>query len=399
MLDFIYYPVSFIMWVWHKVFGFVLGEESGTAWALSVVFLVFTLRLILYKPFVTQVRSMRKMQEMAPEMQKLRKKYANDRQKLATEMQKLQQQNGANPLMGCLPILVQIPVFIGLFHVLREFKPGKTENYFFDAAENASFVESNFLGSKLGAAIFPLQNTSSVADLGGSLVAQWVVMVPLMIAAGVFTHITARHSVARQQAQIAAGTAAANPQAEIMQKLMLYVFPIGVVVGAPFLPLAVLFYWVANNLWTLGQQWLVYKKIDAEESEKQEKAAETARSLAPRPGQKPVRRNAKGAENTKDAERDVRAIADEPVDADPAGSDGASAADAGTNGSGTHAATANGAGANGAARSDADGNGAGTTNGNGSGNGTGNGNGVKKPGAKPVNRRPQGAKSKRGKRR
>ena len=396
MLDFIYYPVSFIMWVWHKVFGFVLGEDNGFAWALSVVFLVFTLRVILYKPFVTQVRSMRKMQEMAPEMQKLRKKYANDRQKLATEMQKLQQQNGANPLMGCLPILVQIPVFIGLFHVLREFKPGKTENYFFNAAENASFVDSSLFGAKLGSAIYPLQNTASVADLGGNIVSQWVVMIPLMIMAGVFTHVTARHSVARQQAQIAAGTAPANPQAEIMQKLMLYVFPIGVVVGAPFLPLAVLFYWVANNLWTLGQQYVVYKRIDAEESDKQEQAAEAAKSLAPRPGQKPVRKN------TKDAEKEVREIADEPVGTDTAGSDGASADEAGstgttagtsagaatsggsTNGSGTH-----GSGTNGSARSGGSGN---KRNG-------GAGNGAKKPGAKPVQRRPQGTKSKRGKRR
>lgn len=379
MLDFIYYPVSFIMWVWHKVFGFVLGDDSGTAWALSVVFLVFTLRLILYKPFVSQVRSMRKMQEMAPEMQKLRKKYANDRQKLATEMQKLQQQNGANPIMGCLPILVQIPVFIGLFHVLREFKPGKTENYVFNAEENASFVDSDFFGSKLGAAIWPLQNTSSVAELGGNLVSQWVVMIPLMIMAGVFTHITARHSVARQQAQIAAGTVAANPQAEIMQKLMLYVFPIGVVVGAPFLPLAVLFYWVANNLWTLGQQWVVYKRIDAEEAEKEQKATESAKALAPRPGQKPVRKGEKGTA------KDVRAIADEPLDPDAAkGTDGASA-QGGTantpNGSAGHGSAANGSGnrTNGAAK-----NGAGA--------------GGKKPGAKPVQRR-QGTKSKRGKRR
>ena len=90
------------------------------------MFLVFTLRAILYKPFVSQVRSMRKMQEFQPEIAKLRKKYANDKQKQAEEMQKLQKEHGVNPLGGCLPILVQVPVFIGLFHVLREFKPGKT---------------------------------------------------------------------------------------------------------------------------------------------------------------------------------------------------------------------------------------------------------------------------------
>jgi YidC/Oxa1 family membrane protein insertase len=105
-----------------------------------------------------------------------------------------------------------------------------------------------------------------------------------MIAAGIFTHITARHSVARQtEAQLA------NPQSAIMNKLMLYVFPIGVVVGAPFLPLAVLLYWVANNLWTLGQQYVVYKKIDAEETEKKAQVVAERQARAPRPGQKPVR--------------------------------------------------------------------------------------------------------------
>jgi YidC/Oxa1 family membrane protein insertase len=70
---------------------------------------------------------------------------------------------------------------------------------------------------------------------------------------------------------------------------MLYVFPIGVVVGAPFLPLAVLLYWVANNLWTLGQQYVVYRKIDSEESAKKDAAVATQQARAPRPGQKPVR--------------------------------------------------------------------------------------------------------------
>ena len=369
MLNFIYYPVSFIMWVWHQVFGFVLGDSNGWAWALSVVFLVFTLRAILYKPFVGQVRSMRKMQEMQPEMQKLRKKYANDKQKLGAEMQKLQQQNGANPLGGCLPILVQVPVFIGLFHVLREFKPGKTENYFFDAHGVQSFVDSDLLGAKLGAAIHPLSSFGgnaipTVGELGGSLVSQWIVMVPLMIAAGIFTHITARHSVARQQAQQGA---MAGGQAAIMQKLMLYVFPIGVVVGAPFLPLAILFYWVSNNLWTLGQQYIVYKRIDAEESEKRDKATEAARSLAPRPGQKPVR-----PEDRKESDNG----------SEPGNAEGD---DVATNGDGT-AATPEQASSNGNGSS-ANGSHSGT-----SGNGSG-GQGKKKPGAKPVS--PGGSSGKR----
>jgi len=298
VLNFIYYPVSFILWVWHEVFGFLLGPDNGIAWALSVMFLVFTLRAILYKPFVHQVRSMRRMQEFQPEIAKIRKKYGNDRQKQAEEMQRLQKEHGVNPLGGCLPVLVQVPVFIGLFHVLREFGPTngdgspRTENYFFGLEEVQSFNRSTLFGAKLGNWV--LQGEQVLNAAGTSIAAMLIVMIPLMIAAGIFTHITARHSVARQTA-----AQAENPQTAIMNRLMLYVFPIGVVVGAPFLPLAVLLYWVSNNLWTLGQQYVVYKRIDVEESAKREQAAVNRQARAPRPGQKPVRPEAAQADEPK----------------------------------------------------------------------------------------------------
>jgi YidC/Oxa1 family membrane protein insertase len=291
VLNFIYYPVSFILWVWHKAFSSVIGDggwAGGIAWALSVVFLVFTLRALLYKPFVGQVRSMRKMQEFQPELQKVRKKYANDKQKQAAEMQRLQKEHGVNPVAGCLPVLVQVPVFIGLFHVLREFNPvlangaPRTENYFFGADGVASFNSASLFGAKLGSWV--TQGEAVLNAAGTSIPNMIIVMAPLMIAAGIFTHITARHSVARQTA--AQGE---SQQTAIMNKLMLYVFPIGVVVGAPFLPLAILLYWVSNNLWTLGQQYVVYRRIDAEQAEKKEQAVVTRQALAPRPGQKPVR--------------------------------------------------------------------------------------------------------------
>jgi YidC/Oxa1 family membrane protein insertase len=279
-----------------------------------VVFLVFPLRALLYKPFVHQVRSMRKMQEFAPEMQKLKAKYGNDKQKLAAEMQKLQSQQGVNPLGGCLPVLVQVPVFIGLFHVLREFEPGKTENYIFDAGEVESFNAASLFGAKLGAWV--TQGADELARLGTSITAMLIVMIPLMIAAGIFTHITARHSVARQtEAQLA------NPQSAIMNKMMLYVFPIGVVVGAPFLPLAVLLYWVANNLWTLGQQYVVYKKIDAEETEKKAQVVAERQARAPRPGQKPVRPEATRPEKTPGAKPITRRTASD-TDGKVGGGDG-----------------------------------------------------------------------------
>jgi len=289
VLDFIYYPVSFILWCWHKVFGLVFGEASAIAWILGIIFLTFTVRGIMFKPFVNQVRSMKKMQDFAPEMKKIQKKYASDRQRQAAEMQKLQKEHGVNPLGSCLPMLLQIPVFIGLNHVLRAFTmppPGggpKTENYFFTQHDVQSYVGAKLFGVNLGEAVY---NGVGVVSGGATNVGfQWGVLpvaLPLMIIASIATHLTARHSVARQNA------ASATPQTAIMNKLTMYIFPLGVLVFGALFPLGLLFYWLANNGWTLMQQRLVYTKIDKEEAARKAEAIEKRASLGPKPGQKPT---------------------------------------------------------------------------------------------------------------
>src|SRR5262245_40009922 len=170
------------------------------------MFLVWSLRAILFKPFVNQVRSMRKMQQFAPEMKKIQKKYANDRQRQAQEMQKLQREQGFNPLGGCLPMVLQIPVFIGLYHVLRSFVPGHTENYFFNAQGVDSYVHASLFGARLSN--FIAQPTQVLESFGATRTAVILVSVPLMILASVLTHLTARHSVARQNPETATGQTA-----------------------------------------------------------------------------------------------------------------------------------------------------------------------------------------------
>ncbi len=314
MLDFIYYPVSWILWVWHKVFGSFLGADNGFAWALSVMFLVFTLRAILYVPFVKQVRTTRQMQELQPQIKALQKKYANDRQRMALEMQKLQKEHGFNPLMGCLPVLLQAPVFIGLFHVLRSFnrtgegfgqlgmsveENANTANYAFSAADVQSFLDARLFGAPIAAAMTTPQ--AQLEAYGVPIPTVWTiaaVAVPLMIIASVATHFNSRASVARQSE-----AAAANPQAAIMNKLSLWVFPLGVLVGGPFLMIAILLYWVSNNIWTYAQQHLVFRRIDAEEEEKKAKALERRAENAPKPGAKPTAgKKAKGAAQAKAAD-------------------------------------------------------------------------------------------------
>ena len=280
MLDFIYYPVSFILWCWHWVFGHVFGEASAIAWALGIMFLVFTLRAIMFKPFVKQVRSMRQMQQFAPEIKKIQAKYKNDKQKQAAEMQKLQREHGFSPLGGCLPMVLQIPVFIGLYHVLRSFGNSPNENYFFKAREVSSYLQANLFGARLSN--FITQPTEVLTRLGANRTSVILVSIPLMILASVLTHLTARHSVARQNPE------SATSQTAIMNKITLYMFPLGVLVFGLFFPIGLLLYWLANNSWTLMQQRLVYRKIDAEEEEKKTAAVEKRSALGPKPGQKPT---------------------------------------------------------------------------------------------------------------
>jgi YidC/Oxa1 family membrane protein insertase len=280
VLDFINYPVSFILWCWHKVFGAVFGPASGIAWVLGIIFLTFTVRAILIKPFVKQVRSMRKMQEFAPEIKKLQAKYKNDRQKLAQEMQKLQSQHGVNPLGGCLPMILQIPVFFGLNNVLRGFSPGATKNYFFGSDEVHSYLTADLFGARLSN--FIAQSAQQIQDLGANHTSVIIVSIPLMIVASFATHLTARHNVERQN------PATATAQTGIMNKITLYVFPLGVLVFGAFFPIGLLVYWLSNNGWTLGQQRLIYKKIDREEEEQKTAAVEKRTALGPKVGQKPA---------------------------------------------------------------------------------------------------------------
>ncbi|OZD08471.1 membrane protein insertase YidC [Rhodococcus sp. 06-235-1A] len=300
MLDFVYYPVSAVLWFWHRVFGSVLGPGNGVAWALAVIFLVFTLRALLIKPFVSQIRSQLAMKRLQPQIKAVQKKYSGDRARQATEMRKLQQEHGFNPLMGCLPLLAQGPVFIGLLHVLRSFNRtgtgfghlgmtaqdnANTANYVFSAADVQSFLDARLFGAPISAAINSSREVLEAFGPFGGVPSVWsiaFVAVPLMIVAAVATHLNSRASVARQDA-----AALANPQTAIMNKLVLWVFPAGVLVGGPVLPVAVLLYWVSNNIWTYAQQHIVYRRIDREPSiEPEVRSAVTA----PKPGAKPRRR-------------------------------------------------------------------------------------------------------------
>src|SRR3954464_4763196 len=139
--------------MWHTVFAFISDEGS---WVLAIVFLVVTVRVILFPVFVKQIKSQRAMQALQPKVKELQNKHKGDRETLQKEMMELYKTEKANPLMGCLPMFLQIPVFLGLFHTLRRLNPdngqttlyGWTAEQFRDATHATLFTAP--LPSKFG---------------------------------------------------------------------------------------------------------------------------------------------------------------------------------------------------------------------------------------------------------
>src|SRR5581483_6370975 len=102
------------------------GAGKNWSWVLAIVLLVIAMRILLFPLFVKQIKTQRAMQVLQPKMKELQAKYKHDREKLNQEMMKLYREHGANPLSGCLPLIVQMPVFFALFHTLNGFHPQKT---------------------------------------------------------------------------------------------------------------------------------------------------------------------------------------------------------------------------------------------------------------------------------
>lgn len=264
MLDFVYYPVAAVLWLWHTGFAVLFGAASGLSWALAIVMLVVTLRAALYRPFLAQVRFSRTMAVLQPKMRQLRAECGDDRERLAVETRKLQQQHNFNVLSGCLPVLVQLLMFLGLLHVLHSFdrtgggsyvpflgnttamsaaQNADTANYVFAPEQVRSFLHADLFGAPLSAT---LTSTDSVASVA-------VVAVPLVLIAAVATHCTARASIARQLE--------ITPQMRLINAVTLWLFPLGTLVAGLVMPVGILVYFATSNTWTFVQQRVVHRRL------------------------------------------------------------------------------------------------------------------------------------------
>lgn len=252
IIDVIGYPVAQVLKGIHSGLTKIgIPSGSGWAWGLAIVFLVICVRILLFPLFVKQIRSQRRMQEIAPKVKELQKLHKGDRETLNREMMQLYKDNNANPIAGCLPLVLQIPVFFALFSVLREFKPNAKPRFGLSQELLTEGGRAKIFGAPISSAL----NSSSdfVHSLGGNSSATRIVAVVMLVTMGLTTFITQKQMIARNTTT--------DPTQLQVQKVLLYVLPFSFSVFGFQLPIGVLLYWLTTNLWSMGQQYFVLKKM------------------------------------------------------------------------------------------------------------------------------------------
>jgi YidC/Oxa1 family membrane protein insertase len=253
--------VAWVIMHIHTALGAVFGPNTGLAWGLSIAFVVILIRLLLVPLFVKQVHAQRKMAQHAPQLQELRKKYKNDKQRLNEETMKFYKENGVNPLAGCLPMIPQMIVFFSLFYVLRGIAewqgahyvkgvlvPAQVPKYGLTTAVVESAQKATIFGVHLGdKLLFP--HTPSLGVSGSIVVALSVVI------SASTTFMTVRQTAKRGLMQT--NVDPDNPMAQ-SQKYMMYIVPFFSLTGL-YWQYGLVLYWVTTNLWTLGQQFFMFR--------------------------------------------------------------------------------------------------------------------------------------------
>ncbi|MFQ4148122.1 membrane protein insertase YidC [Arthrobacter sp. LAPM80] len=251
--------VSWIMVAFHDVLTFLgMDAASGITWTLSIIGLVLVIRAALIPVFVKQIKAQRGMQALQPDMKKLQAKYKGktdqlSRQAMGQEQMALYKEHGTNPFSACLPMLIQMPFFFSLFQVLSGVSKAASTGTTIGAMNSAQvmqFDNATIFGAQLSDALLP---SFQAGNLTFAIAALSIVMIIAMIAS---QFITQKQIMSKNMSEEAM-------QGPFMkqQKMMLYVLPLVFGIGGVNFPIGVLIYWTTTNLWTMGQQFFVIRRM------------------------------------------------------------------------------------------------------------------------------------------
>jgi len=260
--------VELVLVSWHWLFTAMgLPAAAGITWVLAIVGLVLVVRSALIPLFVKQIKSQRKMMEIAPELRKVQEKYKGKKDQLSREAMSretmgLYKKHGTNPASSCLPLLVQMPIFFALFSVLND-----VTRHAQAGIGGVGLLTPELTQEFYNAKLF------GVASLHDTLIGAWeaqapgwqvtvailLVLVVLMIVSQFFTQLQIISKNLSPEAK--------TGQAYQMQKIMLYVLPLAFIFSGVFFPLGVVIYWFTSNVWTMVQQFVVIRNLPTPGSE------------------------------------------------------------------------------------------------------------------------------------
>jgi YidC/Oxa1 family membrane protein insertase len=244
----LYYVTSFILVAFHRLFGDIFGEDSGASWVLSIIGLTLVIRAALIPLFVKQIKSSRNMQMLQPKVKELQKKYGHDRERLTQETMALYKETGTNPFASCLPLILQMPIFLSLFRLIDHAAKNPEKGRALLTPDLAQkFADATIFGAKISDS-FTSTGLTEVRLLAGILV----------IAMTATTFLTQRQLMSKNMP-----ADAMTGQYAQQQKMLLYVLPVVFAVGGIAFPVGVLFYWTTSNLWTMCQQFYVIRNNPA----------------------------------------------------------------------------------------------------------------------------------------
>ena len=227
-------------------------DNVGFSWGMSIIALTICTRALLIPLTYKSLKGMRALQALQPQLKELKEKYKNDQKRMQQEMMRFYQENKVNPFASCIPLIAQLPVFITLFHVLRNELPADIGCEAGHCGSEASFLFIHDLTAKA---------------TGGELIALLVLYIGTQLISGMVMAVTADKS----------------------QRTMMFVLPFIFVPFVISFPAGLVLYWITTNFWTIGQQYALKRFIPAPQMATPEAIA-AAKPPPPPPKKKKRRR-------------------------------------------------------------------------------------------------------------
>jgi YidC/Oxa1 family membrane protein insertase len=240
--------------VFESILVFIHNNIVGGSWGLAIIGLTVLIRAVLVPLTLKQFRSMQELQRLAPELKALQEKYKDDKQRQQQEIMNFYREHKVNPFASCLPLLLQLPVFISLFYMLRT----DLKKHICGEALVSHYNSIHHLAVS-GVAGLPtkyIEKTScqQVAPGSGKFL-----FIPDITnkATGAALVVLLVLYVGSQLASTMIMSASADPN----QRRLMMLLPLFFVIILYRYPAGLLLYWVTTNLWTIGQGYFVRRSI------------------------------------------------------------------------------------------------------------------------------------------